>query len=58
MPSQIIQLMKFDRFSHAGENDRDSSMFISLLKGGFRSVTGLIGRLNREYLRAAITQDA
>ena len=40
--------MKFDRFSHAGENDRDSSMFISLLKGGFRSVTGLIGRLNRD----------
>jgi hypothetical protein len=39
--------MKFDRFSHAGENDRESSMFISLLKGGFRSVTGLIGRLNR-----------
>jgi len=43
--------MKFDRFSHAGENDRDSSMFISLLKGGFRSVTGLIGRLNRDGYR-------
>jgi hypothetical protein len=43
--------MKFDRFSHAGENDRDSSMFVSLLKGGFRSVTGLIGRLNRDGYR-------
>jgi hypothetical protein len=43
--------MKFDRFSHAGESDRDSSMFISLLKGGFRSVTGLIGRLNRDGYR-------
>jgi hypothetical protein len=43
--------MKFDRFSHAGENDRASSMFISLLKGGFRSVTGLIGRLNRDGYR-------
>jgi hypothetical protein len=43
--------MKFDRFSHAGENDRESSMFISLLKGGFRSVTGLIGRLNRDGYR-------
>jgi hypothetical protein len=43
--------MKFDRFSHAGENDRESSMFISLLKGGFRSVTGLIGQLNRDGYR-------
>jgi hypothetical protein len=43
--------MKFDRFSHTGENDRDSSMFIALLKGGFRSVTGLIGRLNRDGYR-------
>lgn len=43
--------MKFDRFSHTGENDRDSSLFISLLKGGFRSVTGLIGRLNRDGYR-------
>ncbi len=43
--------MKFDRFSHAGENDRESSMFLSLLKGGFRSVTGLIGRLNRDGYR-------
>lgn len=43
--------MKFDRFSHAGQDDRTSSMFISLLKGGFRSVTGLIGRLNRDGYR-------
>ena len=43
--------MKFEQFSHQGENDRESSMFISLLKGGFRSVTGLIGQLNRDGYR-------
>lgn len=43
--------MKFDRFAHAGREDRSSSMFISLLKGGFRSVTGLIGQLNRDGYR-------
>ncbi len=40
--------VKLDRFAYRGESDRGASLFIALLKGGFRSVTGLIGRLNRD----------
>ena len=40
-----------ERFAYAGSEDKDASMFISLLKGGFRSVTGLIGQLNRPGYR-------
>jgi len=40
-----------ERFSYAGSEDKNASMFISLLKGGFRSVTGLIGQLNRPGYR-------
>ena len=43
--------MKIDRFAHAGQDDRNSSLLISLLKGGFRSITGLIGQLNRDGYR-------
>lgn len=40
-----------ERFAYAGKDDKDASLFISLLKGGFRSVTGLIGQLNRPGYR-------
>jgi len=40
-----------ERFAYAGSEDKNASMFISLLKGGFRSVTGLIGQLNRPGYR-------
>ena len=40
-----------ERFAYAGAEDKNASMFISLLKGGFRSVTGLIGQLNRPGYR-------
>jgi hypothetical protein len=40
--------LKLDRFAYRGKDDRGASFFVSLLKGGFRSVTGLIGRLNRD----------
>ena len=36
-----------ERFAYAGSEDKNASMLVSLLKGGFRSVTGLIGQLNR-----------
>lgn len=39
---------KFD----AGKPERDN-MFLSMIKGGFRSVTGLIGRRNREKVMVA-----
>jgi hypothetical protein len=40
--------LKLDRFAYRGRDDRSASFFVSLLKGGFRSVTGLIGQLNRD----------
>jgi hypothetical protein len=40
-----------ERFAYAGSEDKSASMFVSLLKGGFRSVTGLIGQLNRAGYR-------
>jgi hypothetical protein len=40
--------LKLDRFAYAGKNDRGANLLLSLLKGGFRSVTGLIGQLNRD----------
>ncbi len=40
--------LKLDRFTYRGRDDRSASFFVSLLKGGFRSVTGLIGQLNRD----------
>ena len=43
--------MKLERFSYAGKNDTNASLVISLMKGGFRSITGLIGKLNRSGYR-------
>ncbi len=40
--------LKLDRFAYRGQDDRNASLLVSLLKGGFRSVTGLIGQLNRD----------
>ncbi|HXM81199.1 MAG TPA: FecR family protein [Burkholderiales bacterium] len=43
--------IKLDRFSYAGENDRNASFFMSVLKGGLRTITGVIGRQNRDRYR-------
>jgi hypothetical protein len=43
--------MKLDRFAYAGKDDRSARMLVPLLKGGFRSITGLIGQLNRDGYR-------
>jgi hypothetical protein len=40
-----------ERFAYTGSEDKNASMLVSLLKGGFRSVTGLIGQLNRTGYR-------
>jgi hypothetical protein len=39
--------LKFDSFKFNGQEDGTEQSFFSLLKGGFRAVTGLIGRLNK-----------
>jgi len=43
--------IKLERFSYAGEQDRNASFFMSVLKGGLRTITGVIGRQNRERYR-------
>src|SRR5581483_904601 len=43
--------MKLDKFAYAGENDSNASFLVSLVKGGFRTITGLISRANRDGYR-------
>lgn len=40
--------IKFDQFVFAGKQDGSERGFFSLFKGGFRAVTGLIGRVNKK----------
>lgn len=43
--------LKFDSFKFSGKEDGSERAIFSLLKGGFRSVTGLIGRINKPNYR-------
>ena len=43
--------LKFDQFAFAGKEDGSEKSFFSLFKGGFRAVTGLIGRINKQNYR-------
>lgn len=38
---------KLERFSYKGREDRSASFVVSILKGGFRTITGLIAQVNR-----------
>ena len=38
---------KIDSYNFNGQQDGTEKSFFSLLKGGFRSVTGLIGKLHK-----------
>jgi hypothetical protein len=42
---------KLDVYSYAGSDDRNGSFLVSILKGGFRTITGLIARNNRNNYR-------
>lgn len=43
--------LKFDSFKFNGKQDGSEQSFFSLFKGGFRAVTGLIGRINKSNYR-------
>ena len=43
--------LKFDSFKFSGKEDGTEQSFFSLFKGGFRAVTGLIGRINKPSYR-------
>ena len=43
--------LRVDRFSYRGENDSAATFLLDLVRGGFRSVTGAIARINRPGYR-------
>ena len=43
--------IKLERFSYTGAQDRNASFLMSVFKGGLRTITGAIGRQNRERYR-------
>ena len=43
--------LKFDSFKFNGKQDGSEQSFFSLFKGGFRAVTGLIGKINKPNYR-------
>ncbi len=45
--------LKLDAYSYAGSDDRNASFFVTVLKGGFRTITGLIARNNRSNYRVS-----
>src|SRR5687768_8540331 len=38
---------KLEQFGYKGKDDRNASFVVSILKGGFRTITGLIAQVNR-----------
>lgn len=47
--------LRIDDFRFSGKEDGNERGFLSLLKGGFRTVTGLIGRSNNAHYRLSTT---
>lgn len=45
--------LKFDSFVFSGKEDGSENLLFTLIKGGFRSITGLIGRSNKPNYRIA-----
>ena len=45
--------LKLDAYRFRGAEDRESSFAVSILKGGFRALTGLIARNNRQNYRVS-----
>lgn len=43
--------LKFDQFKFGDKNGAEEKSFFGLIKGGFRAVTGLIGRVNKQNYR-------
>ena len=42
---------KLDQFSYAGKDDSNAAFVVSVLQGGFRTITGLVAQLNRRNYR-------
>ena len=42
---------KLEQFAYRGREDRSASFVVSILKGGFRTITGLIAQVNRRGYR-------
>ncbi len=46
---------RIDNYQYSGKDDGQEKGFFSLLKGGLRTITGLIGRSNRDNYRVTTT---
>ena len=42
---------KLEQFSYAGKDDSNAAFVVSVLQGGFRTITGLVAQLNRRNYR-------
>jgi hypothetical protein len=51
-------VFRLDEYSYSGQNDGQEKTLISLLKGGFRTITGAIGRLQSRERYAVRTTTA
>ena len=48
--------MSFDTYRYSGKEDGTENAIVSLLQGGFRTITGIIGRTNKQnYLVKTVT---
>lgn len=45
---------RIDEYNYSGKNDDSERSFFSLLKGGLRTITGLIGRTNRRNYQVRV----
>ncbi len=50
--------IKIDSFKYSGKEDGSENFLMSLLKGGFRAVTGQIGRMNKKNYRVSSSSGA
>ncbi|MDP2241836.1 MAG: hypothetical protein Q8K18_16985 [Burkholderiales bacterium] len=45
--------LKITQYTYTGKEDGTESAFMSLLKGGFRTITGIIGRANKDNYKVS-----
>jgi len=55
MSLQPQSAFRIDQYRYEGKQDGSEKTFLSLLKGGLRTVTGLVGRTNRKNYQVATT---
>lgn len=47
--------LRIDQYKYSGKEDGTENAFMSLVKGGFRTITGIIGRTNKDNYKIGTT---